>query len=497
MKFLQNPVLILVLIVLLGLFFRIYKLEIFYPWGHDQDLFAWIAKDILIDHHLRLIGQQTTIIGVFIGPIFYYLMALSFAIFRMNPLSGTIPITIISLLTIFSFYWVFNKFFGPRVGLIGAFLYAVSPGMVFFSRWAVPTQPTTLWTVWFMYALFLTLKGNWPVILLSILVGLIWHIHVAFIPLIALLPFSFWLSKKPWDKPLDFFSSKNKVGSRRSIIISFLAFLILMFPFFAFEIRYGFQQIKASIKVTHEETGEVSGVNRLVKIINLGGRSFAGAFFLSNSTISLDPVLTSALPFLLIALIFYLSSKKDLTRDQTLIILSWIFVVFVGQFFSKAQISEHYFGVLTVVLFLVIALLLNKLKIRVVLLIIYLAGVTIWFVSKPDDLGGYLYKKQTIEYIKNKSISEGYPCVAINFIENNIDKGNGFRYLSWFYNLKVITGGDDVPVYNVVTPWTISENEITTKFGIFGIIDPPRKTVDPNTCFDSKRQLLPLLGFTN
>lgn len=488
MKFFQKPLFILLIIIFLGLFFRLYKLEIFYPWGHDQDLFAWIAKDILIDHHLRLIGQQTTIIGVFIGPIFYYLMALSFAIFRMNPLSGTIPITIIALLTIYSFYWVFNKFFGTKVGLICAFLYAISPGMVFFSRWAVPTQPTTLWTLWYMYAIFLILKGNWPVIILSILVGLIWHIHVAFIPLIALLPLCFWLSKRPW----------NKIGiSKRNILLSFLTFSILMSPFLAFEIRYDFQQIKALVKVTHEEKGEISGIDRLVKVINLGGRSFAGAFFLSNATINLNTSLTSILPFLLITAVIYLFVKKDFTRSQALIILSWIFVVFLGQFFSKAQISEHYFGVLTVVLFLVIALLLNKFKKVIFLLAIYLVGVIIWFLNKPDDFGGYLYKKQTIEYIKNQSAADGYPCIAINFIENNIDKGNGFRYLSWFYNLKVITGGNDVPVYNIVTPWTISENEINAKFGIFGVINPSRKIIDPRLCSDPSRQLIPLLGFTN
>lgn len=488
LKYLHSPKIILLFILLLGLFFRIYKLEIFYSWGHDQDLFAWIVKDIVVDHHLRLIGQQTTILGVFIGPLFYYLMGLGFIIFNMNPLGSSLLIIITSLLTIFSFYWVFNKFFGTRVGLISAFLYAVSPGMVFFSRWAVPTQPTTLWSVWYLYALFSILKGDRPLILLSVLVGLIWHIHVAFIPLLALLPFSFWLSKKPW----------NKIGiSKRSIVISFLAFSMLMSPFFAFEVRHGFQQIKALTKATYEEKGEASGINRLIKIINLGGRSFAGAFFLSNATVDLNASLTSSLPFLLIGAILYLFFKKSLTKSQAFLLLIWIFVVFSGQFFSKTQISEHYFGVLTVVLFLVLALVLSQLKITIILLAVYLVVIMIWFINKQNDLGGYLYKRETIEYIKNNSVAEGYPCVAINFIENNIDKGNGFRYLYWFFNLKVITPGNDIPVYNIVTPWTISGKEINFKSGIFGVILPVKKIVDPKICDEPGRQLLPLLGFTN
>lgn len=487
-KKLNRTHIVLLLIVILGLFFRIYKLEIFYPWGHDQDLFAWIAKDIVIDGHPRLIGQQTTIIGVFIGPVFYYLMALFFAIFKMNPLSSIIVITTISFFTIVSIYWVFNKFFGSRIGLIGAFLYAVSPGMVFFSRWAVPTQPTTLWSIWYLYFLFSILKGNLSLIILGALVGLIWHIHVAFIPLLLLLPISFWITKK----------TGYKIGiSKKSFVISFLAFSVLMFPFFAFEVRHNFQQIKALTRATYEEKGEAAGVNRMVKTINLGGRSLAGAFFLSNATVELNTSLTMMLPFLLLITILYLFSKKSLTKNQAILLISWIFVVFFGQFISKTQISEHYFGVLTVVLFLILALILNQLRITIFLLAIYLMGIIIWFINKPNDLGGYLYKKETIEYIKNSSVERRYPCIAINFIENNVDKGNGFRYLSWFYKLKVITGGNDVPVYSIVTPWTISEKEINAKFGIFGVILPHRETIDPNICSDPQRQLLPLLGFNN
>lgn len=494
MKNFQKPSLILLFIILIGFFFRIYKLEIFFPFGHDQDLFAMIAKDIAVDHHIRLIGQQTTLIGVFIGPLFYYLMALFFSIFNMDPLSSAIPITIIAVLTIISIYWVFNKFFGSRIGLIGAFLYAISPGIVFFSRWGVPTQPTTLWSVWYLFALFSILKKRIPFALLAITVGLVWHIHIALIPLLLLIPLSFWLSSRQGEK--------IKI-QKRSLLISLLIFFVLMLPFFVFEVRHGFQQIRALTNATYHETGEIGGFDRLTKSINLGGRSLAAAFLLSNPTTDLDPSLTMVLPFLLIGVIYYLFSKKDLTKSQIAILIFWIAIVFAGQFFSKQQISEHYFNVNWIILFLAIALILNrlqdifsKLPVTFFLLILYLGGVLIWLINKPNDFGGYIYKKQVIEYIKNDSLRNDYSCVAINFIEDNIDKGNGFRYLSWFYNLKVIRGGNDIPVYNIVTPWTISSNEINAKFGIFGVILPEKKKINLNICSDPNRQLLPLLGFT-
>src|SRR5258706_8410202 len=126
------PVLSLGLIFLIGLFFRLFKLDFFYIFEHDQDLYSWIVKDIWIEHHLRLIGQVTSIEGVFIGPFFYYLLVPFYAILGMNPLAATVLVTLIGILTIFSIYYVFQKFFGHATGLFGAAIYATSLGPVFF-----------------------------------------------------------------------------------------------------------------------------------------------------------------------------------------------------------------------------------------------------------------------------------------------------------------------------------------------------------------------------
>lgn len=492
----MNVKVILIIILILGLFFRTYKLEIFYPWGHDQDLFAWIAKDIVVDHHFRLIGQETSITGVFIGPIFYYLMTLSFAIFNMNPLSANIPTTIISLLTIFSIYWVFSKFFNQTTGFIGAFLYAISPGIVFLDRWVVPTQPTILWGIWFLYILFSILVGNLKIILpLSILIGLIWHIHIAFIPLLILLPFAFLLL----DKKQRVFKFKFK-----TLALSVMVLIILMTPFFVFEVRHNFIQTKSLMQATTEDRGDLTGINRMIKVINSGGRSLAGAFVLSNTVIGLSPTITTILPFFLLVGIFYLKIIKILSKNQTVVILIWMAIVFMAQFLSKRIITEYYFNNLFVILFLMLSLILTKanniskkIPIVTIFLLVYLTLVTIWFIGREDDRGGFLYKRQAIEFIKNDVSNKNYPCIGINYIENNPGGGNGFRYLFWLNHLSVITGGNDVAVYSIVNPWTISGKEISAKFGNLGVIAPSGKNMNPDVCIRAERQLLPLWGFNN
>lgn len=106
---------ILAVLLVIGLFFRVYKLSEFYIFEHDQDLYSWIVKDILVDGHLRLIGQVTSIEGLFIGPFYYYLLAPFYFIFNMNPLAAMIPANIINLLTAISLYWVLARFFDRRV----------------------------------------------------------------------------------------------------------------------------------------------------------------------------------------------------------------------------------------------------------------------------------------------------------------------------------------------------------------------------------------------
>src|SRR3989304_4817982 len=104
--------LILMAIFLLGIFLRFYQIKERFIFNHDHDLTFWIVKDVLLNKHLRLIGQETSTQGIFIG-----------------------------LFGIFSSYWVFSKSFDKKTGLIASFLYALSFTSAANDREAVPTMP--------------------------------------------------------------------------------------------------------------------------------------------------------------------------------------------------------------------------------------------------------------------------------------------------------------------------------------------------------------------
>lgn len=240
---------ILAIILIVGLFFRTYKVINRFNFDHDGDLSSWIVKDIIINHHLRLIGQLTTAPGIFIGPAYYYLMTPFYLLTNMDPVGAIIPITIISLLTIFSYYFVFSKMFNNKVGLISSFLYATLLTNVGIDRRVVPSTPTNIWVIWYFYAIISIARGNYSVLpLLGMLIGLIWHIHIALLPSLIAIPAAAFISKK--------------LPNKKQVVAFLITLFLTSLPLIIFETRHNFQQ---TLSLIHNFTAKGDGATGLYK----------------------------------------------------------------------------------------------------------------------------------------------------------------------------------------------------------------------------------------
>jgi len=175
-------------IIALGVFLRLYKYETWFAYGHDYDLLGWFVKDVVVNGHFRLIGQETSTPGIFIGPLFYYYQVLFYLVFSLNPIGGVFGVLLLSIFSVWSFYYVFRQMFSLRVGTVAMFFSAVSYYMVSNDREVFPTMPVILWSVWFLYTIFLLLKGKQTgYFVAGILIGLIWHMNMALIIVLPLL----------------------------------------------------------------------------------------------------------------------------------------------------------------------------------------------------------------------------------------------------------------------------------------------------------------------
>ena len=99
--FIKNNWLLLVILTV-GFIIRIVNGKEFFVYDHDQDLAGWVVKDVLVNHHIRLIGQLTSTPGVFIGPLFYYLLIPFYLAFKMDPIGGIYLVGALGIFAIWS-----------------------------------------------------------------------------------------------------------------------------------------------------------------------------------------------------------------------------------------------------------------------------------------------------------------------------------------------------------------------------------------------------------
>ncbi len=484
---------LLAIIILLGVFFRTYQLVSFHEYSHEQDLQSFIVKDIVLDKHLRLVGQETSITGVFVGPLFYYSLIPFYLLTSMDPIGAVGLTLIISVLTILSVFYVLNKLYSKQTGLIGAFIYATSLPIAIQDRWVVPTQTTLLFTIWYFYTLISLTRGNFKVLpILIILLGLIWHVHIAFIPLLILLPIAALMSHKKIS-PLTI--------NRRQLMLSIAIFILLVSPLLVFEVRHGFQQLHGIIKATQGGStvlyGEYKFETLLINITRVLKDPLFNTHFPEFPRVWIIPGFTGIFILLSVSTV----RLKILAKKELLIIYLWIANILISHQLSLRPIAGYYFNSLLVLATVIYGLLgswvwnKNKLLAAGLLsafLLINLHGLY----TRPKKVGEYQDRKAVVQYIQKDASTNSYKCVAINYI-GAVGTNYGFRFLFERFGPRIISPGNDVPTYSLAIPNTISENEVDFSSGNIGVLLPDVKGIDPSACSDPKRQLLPLNGFVN
>lgn len=454
---------VLSLILLTGLFFRTYKVIDRFEFAHDGDLYSWIVKDIVVDRHFRLIGQLTSAPGIFIGPAYYYLIIPFFLLNNMNPTGAIIPITIIGMLTVLSYYVVFSKLFNVKTGLIAAFLYAVLLSAVQLDRRVVPSTPSNIWTIWYFYTIVSITRGNYRVLpILGILIGLIWHVHIALIPALIAVPAALFVSKKlPTKKQVFFFLT---------------TLLITSLPLIVFETRHHFQQTLSLFQNFTVKNDGATGIYKFQQVLEMVTNNINTLFFMPQSFPFLQNAFFMAL--ILLSIVFALK-KKLIFAKEVIVLYSWIFGVVAFYSLSSSPISGYYFANIEVIFLAIISLLfyfiyswskVGKLFILCLLGVILIKNA-VFLVSQDYYHKGYMEKKNIVDYIVKDARNNHFPCIGITYITTP-GENVGFRYLFYLNNLPLVHPSLQVPVYNIVIPDELSKQEVKIKFGHIGLIPP-------------------------
>jgi 4-amino-4-deoxy-L-arabinose transferase-like glycosyltransferase len=318
---------LLLVILIFSAFFRLYRLDALLGFYYDQGRDALKVQEILHFKDFPMVGPTTGIAGLFLGPLWYYLLAFVYFISRGNPACASALIGLFDVGTVFLLYWFGKEFYNRKIGLLAAFFWGFSYYLTRSARWFSNPSPLPFFTVLLLYALgmFFLKKKEKYLILISVCLAISLQLEMAsaifFIPSIALM----WLIFRP------------KINGKKNLFWSIGIFLIFLIPQFLFEIKNKFLMTK-------------------------------NFFSFNKGKINTDTSQTWALPTIkfikerMLAYFNILFSKLETNPRLGSKFLAWLWLVFVSfqlvrQFFKK-ETSDRATLILIIFLFLPLILLL-------------------------------------------------------------------------------------------------------------------------------------------
>ncbi len=139
--------LVLVTILLLAAFLRFYRLDEYMQFLGDQGRDALVIKQILVDHHLPAIGPPMSVGDVYLGPLYYYMMAMAMLFWWLNPVAAAGMVALIGVLTVGLIFYLTKQWVSQTAATIAALLYTLSPVSINYSRFSWNPNPVPFFTL--------------------------------------------------------------------------------------------------------------------------------------------------------------------------------------------------------------------------------------------------------------------------------------------------------------------------------------------------------------
>src|SRR3990167_1515321 len=230
---------VFIVIFLLAFFLRAQEvLTNNYLFLLDQGRDMMAVKKIVFDHDLIFIGPNTSLSGVFQGPLHYYLLAPLTYVFNGDPIGAMITMLIVSLLVIVIVYMFFLRYFGKTSALVASYLFTVSPEAIAAATYIWNPHPMWLLIVLTAFLLFLAENVSekfhlllWPAIILT------FHFEMAF-GVFLLVAVGIYI-----------FGVRRNMTSRRYIFTGLLLSGIFLLPQILFDVRNDFLMSRSVTRV--------------------------------------------------------------------------------------------------------------------------------------------------------------------------------------------------------------------------------------------------------
>jgi 4-amino-4-deoxy-L-arabinose transferase-like glycosyltransferase len=344
---------ILVFILLIAAFARLYKIDRYMTFLGDEGRDVIVVRRLLTEAHPPLIGPGTSIGQMYLGPLYYYMMAPALLLANFSPLGPAIQIALLGVVTVWFVWYVGRLWFGKLAAIIAASLYAIAPVVIIYSRssWNPNIMPffalLSMYSVWKFWR---DKEFKWFTVL-GISFAFVLHSHYLGL-LLAPVILVFWL--------LTLREIKDKKEEKRNFLrSSFLSagiLIVLMSPLFFFDMRHNWINFKAmyTFFTVRQETVSIrpwSAIPKLPAMLNFIDKSVVAAKDSTGALVS-TVIMVAGLIWLLIK--NYLKKKNLFIAPQYWLLMVWLGSALIGFGLYKQNIYDHYFGFIFPVPFLLI-----------------------------------------------------------------------------------------------------------------------------------------------
>lgn len=421
---------LLLTVILVGAFLRLYRIDEYLTFLGDEGRDVMIIRRLLVEADPILIGPGTSIGNMYLGPLYYYLVAPALFVANYSPVGPAVEIALFGIVTIFMVWYIFREWFAREDKLVNwgavitAFLYAVSPTVITYSRssWNPNIMPFfALLTIYSIWKVWKDRKYRW-FWLLGFSFAFTMQSHYLALLLIPVFGIYGLISL------IRIWKDKAEVKSFiKHALIGLAIFAFLMSSLLIFDMRHGWMNFN-SIKKFFTVRQETVSIKPWKAIPNLWPIFTEATTRIVGGRENLAGMWSSIV--IVISLIYFLIKKRS---ASFLLVVCWLGLAVVGLGLYKQEIYDHYYGFFYPAPFMVLGLAANYLIERKekILGIVVIAGVIfLGYVSLRNNPLKYPPNRQmqrSIEVAKKIELeSEGEEFNLAVLAERNYE--DGYQY---------------------------------------------------------------------
>lgn len=339
---------LIIAIIILASFMRLYKIGDYMEFLGDQGRDVVVVRDFLKNGNLFFIGPQTSIGNMYSGPFYYYLFVVPGLLLTwFNPIGPAIIVALLGILTVYLIFSFSRQWFNPQTAYIASFLYAISPVVIKYSSFSWNPNIMPLFALLFVYFL---INSRYIMACLAFIVCINSHFLALLLLPLGLIIFA-----------LQYFQNKNK----RKILIKQLLVVLVIFsisltPQILFDIKHQGQNIKSIISFFkyRETTINLKVYKAIPQIVPLFNQ--INTRLLTGKNVNFGSLFSIIFVLLLINEITkQFRSKKY--NPILLIIILWLLISITGLALYKQHIYDHYFVFIYPAVFILFSFLLTRL----------------------------------------------------------------------------------------------------------------------------------------